>query len=278
MSSLAPPLPTSTAWDAPALRPVEIACRDVGFVYQSRAGSVTALEHVSLRASGSEFVSIVGPSGCGKSTLLRLIAGLQDATSGSLAVSGGEVGARVGGNLVFQEHGTFPWMTVLENLAFGLEIRGVPRKAREEQALDFAHRLGLAGFVRHYPTQLSVGMRQRVQIGRAFLSDSPILLMDEPFGALDVQTRWTMQEELLRIWSANRKLVVFVTHDLDEAAMLSDRILVMSGRPGTIAEEIRVPIQRPRDLQRDGRAIRDISLRIWQHLRDEVREGLGIVR
>jgi NitT/TauT family transport system ATP-binding protein len=169
-------------------------------------------------------------------------------------------------------------MTVLENLAFGLEIRRVPRKAREAQALEFAHRLGLGAFVRHYPTQLSVGMRQRVQIGRAFMSDSPILLMDEPFGALDVQTRWTMQEELLRIWNANRKLVVFVTHDLDEAAMLSDRILVMSGRPGTIAEEIRVPIQRPRDLQRDGRAIRDISLRIWQHLRDEVREGLGIVR
>lgn len=234
------------------------------------------LTDVSLRARGCEFVSIVGPSGCGKSTLLRILAELQDPESGRIRTSGIRHEGRALGGLVFQEHGTFPWMPVLDNLAFGLEMRGVATNERRERARQFAERLGLSGFLQHYPHQLSVGMRQRVQLGRAFLSDAPVLLMDEPFGSLDAQSRWEMQEELLRIWSGNRKLILFVTHDLDEAVLLSDRVLVMSARPGTIIEEVTVPIARPRELQRNYREIRELSIELWQHLRKDVRLGLGL--
>jgi NitT/TauT family transport system ATP-binding protein len=244
--------------------------------YPSPAGTLVALTNISFQATGSEFVAIVGPSGCGKSTLLRILAGLQEPTAGRVHTSGIQHEGKALGGLVFQEHGTFPWMNVMDNLAFGLEMRRVPVAQRHERARLFAERLGLDGFLHHYPHQLSVGMRQRVQLGRAFLSDAPVLLMDEPFGALDAQTRWAMQEELLRIWSGNRKLVVFVTHDLDEAVLLADRVLVMSGRPGTIIEELVVPIERPRELQRNYREIRDISIHLWQQLRRDVRLGLGM--
>lgn len=253
-----------------------IICDGVSCEYPSPDGVLTALTNVSFQAAGCEFVSIVGPSGCGKSTLLRILAGLQDPSTGRVQTTGIRRDGKSLGGLVFQEHGTFPWMSVLENLAFGLEMQRVPVAARQEQARRFAERLGLGGFLHHYPQQLSVGMRQRVQLGRAFLSDAPVLLMDEPFGGLDAQTRWAMQEELLRIWSGNRKLVVFVTHDLDEAVLLSDRVLVLSGRPGTVIEELVVPIGRPRELQRNYREIRDISIHLWQQLRRDVRLGLGM--
>ena len=244
--------------------------------YPSPGGTLVALTNISFQATGCEFVAIVGPSGCGKSTLLRILAGLQEPTAGRVHTSGIQRDGKALGGLVFQEHGTFPWMNVMDNLAFGLEMRRVPVAERQERARLFAERLGLDGFLGHYPHQLSVGMRQRIQLGRAFLSDAPVLLMDEPFGALDAQTRWAMQEELLRIWSGNRKLVVFVTHDLDEAVLLADRVLVMSGRPGTIIEELVVPIARPRELQRNYREIRDISIHLWQQLRRDVRLGLGM--
>jgi NitT/TauT family transport system ATP-binding protein len=253
-----------------------VSCEGVGFDYPAPAGVLTALTDINLHAKGFEFVSIVGPSGCGKSTLLRILAGLQQPTVGRVETTGVRSNGKALGGLVFQEHGTFPWMNVLENLAFGLEMRRVPVDERQARARAFAERLGLEGFLGHYPHQLSVGMRQRVQLGRAFLSDAPVLLMDEPFGALDAQTRWAMQEELLRIWSGNRKLVLFVTHDLDEAVLLSDRVLVMSGRPGTIVEELAVPIARPRELQRNYREIRDVSMQLWQLLRQDVRIGLGM--
>ena len=200
MTSAVVPREGAHGYQPPLLNAVEISCAGVGFEYVSRTGRLTALHDVTFRTSGREFLSVVGPSGCGKSTLLRMLAGLQEATSGQCTVSDGLTTGRPSGGLVFQEHGTFPWMTVIDNLAFGLEIRGVARAERYARALDYAGRLGLEAFAHHYPNQLSVGMRQRVQIGRAFLTDSPILLMDEPFGALDVQTRWAMQEELLRIW------------------------------------------------------------------------------
>jgi NitT/TauT family transport system ATP-binding protein len=167
-------------------------------------------------------------------------------------------------------------MTVLENLAFGLEMAGVEAKERTTRARAFAERLGLASFAGHYPRELSVGMRQRVDIGRAFVSDAPILLMDEPFGALDAQTRWVLQGELLRIWQESRKLVVFVTHDIEEAVRLSDRVIVLSGRPGTVRAEIAIPLSRPRDIKRDDTAIRDITWQIWQLLEHEVKDGLSI--
>ncbi|MGQ0641939.1 MAG: ABC transporter ATP-binding protein [Gemmatimonadaceae bacterium] len=255
-----------------------VHCDAVGCVYASRRGDVRALERVSFDVRGHGFVSVVGPSGCGKSTLLRVLAGLQPPTTGSVSLTptlpNGSSRPRAG--LVFQEYGTFPWMTVLENLAFGLEMAGVATAERLQRAQEFAERLGLAAFGRYYPRELSVGMRQRVDIGRAFVSDAPILLMDEPFGALDAQTRWVLQIELLRIWQESRKLVVFVTHDIEEAVRLSDRVIVLSGRPGTVRAEITIPLTRPRDLKRDDTAVRDITWQIWQLLEHEVRDGLAI--
>jgi NitT/TauT family transport system ATP-binding protein len=251
-------------------------CEQVASVYETRRGAVQALRDVTFGARGHEFVGIVGPSGCGKTTLLRILAGLQQPTSGRVLFEDGGGSGRPRSALVFQEHGTFPWMTVLDNLAFGLEMRGVPLAERRARARDFADLLGLGSFTHHYPGDLSVGMRQRVDIGRAFVSDAPVLLMDEPFGALDAQTKWILQEELLRIWQTDRKLVVFITHDIDEAVRLSDRVLVMSGRPGTILEEIAVPLPRPRDLHRDLHAVREITWHIWQLLEHDIRTGLSI--
>lgn len=233
-----------------------------------------ALEDVSFRAQGHEIVSIVGPSGCGKSTLLRIVAGLQSPTAGRVDFEG----ERPRCGLVFQEAGVFPWMTVLDNLAFGLEMQGVPRAEREDRAMDFAVRLGLSGFLYHYPRELSVGMRQRVDIGRAFVTDAPLLLMDEPFGALDAQTRRVLQEELLSIWQASGKLVVFITHDIDEAVLLADRVIVLSGRPGTVREEIVVPLPRPRDVARDRSRIQEVTWHIWRLLEADVRRELSIPR
>jgi NitT/TauT family transport system ATP-binding protein len=169
-------------------------------------------------------------------------------------------------------------MTVLDNLAFGLAMRGVGRAERVDRAMDVAVRLGLNAFLYHYPRELSVGMRQRVDIGRAFVADAPILLMDEPFGALDAQTRRVLQEELLSIWHASQKLVLFITHDIDEAVLLADRVIVLSGRPGMVRDEITVPLQRPRDLARDRSRIHELTSHIWQLLEADVRRELSIPR
>ncbi|MGE0554791.1 MAG: ABC transporter ATP-binding protein [Gemmatimonadales bacterium] len=251
-------------------------CQDVSYAYDGRRGALLALDGVSFNVRPSEFVCVVGPSGCGKSTLLRIIAGLNEPTAGRVMFEGGVDSARPRGGLVFQEHGTFPWMTVLDNVAFGLEMQGVGREERRERAMTYIHRVGLAAFARHYPHELSVGMRQRVGIGRAFVADAPVLLMDEPFGSLDAQTRWVLQGELLRIWAEHKKLVVFVTHDIEEAVLLGDRVLVMTGHPGRILEEIRVPLPRPRDLPRDQHRIGEITWHIWQLLEQEVRSGLSV--
>ena len=251
-------------------------CQDVRCAYDGRRGPVTALDGVSFNVRPSEFVCVVGPSGCGKSTLLKIIAGLLEPTSGRVMFEGGVDGGRPRGGLVFQEHGTFPWMTVLDNVAFGLEMQGVGRGERRDRAMAYIERVGLAQFARHYPHELSVGMCQRVGIGRAFVADVPMLLMDEPFGALDAQTRWVLQGELLRIWADHRKLVVFVTHDIEEAVLLGDRVLVMTGRPGRVREEIRIPLERPRDLPRDQQKIGEITWHIWQLLEEEVRTGLAV--
>jgi NitT/TauT family transport system ATP-binding protein len=253
-------------------------CEDVGCTYESRSGAIRALQNVSFRAQGQEIVSIVGPSGCGKSTLLRIIAGLHSPTTGQVSFEwqGHAEPPRCG--LVFQEAGVFPWKTVLDNLAFGLEMRGVSRVDRDARAIDVAARLGLSNFLHHYPRELSVGMRQRVDIGRAFVADAPLLLMDEPFGALDAQTRRVLQEELLSIWTASGKLVLFITHDIDEAVLLADRVIVLSGRPGMVLDEIEVPLTRPRDLSRDRSRIHDVTRHIWQLLEADVRRELSLPR
>lgn len=253
-----------------------IACVDVRHRYGRAGREVLALERVAFEVEAGEFVCIVGPSGCGKTTLLKIIAGLLTPTSGSVRFGAARGAAPPRNGLVFQEHGVFPWLTVLDNVAFGLEMRGIPRDERRARAADFIERVGLSAFADKHPHELSVGMRQRVGIARAFVADVPILLMDEPFGSLDAQTKLVLQEELLRIWRDRRKTVVYVTHDIEEAVHLADRVLVMSGRPGTIREDIRIPLGRPRDPTPARQEVRDIAVHIWRLLEGEVRRSLSI--
>jgi NitT/TauT family transport system ATP-binding protein len=250
--------------------------------YGRDANATTALAGVSLTARGAEFLSIVGPSGCGKTTLLKIIAGLVPATSGSVTFGDEGASGKLRTALVFQDHGLLPWYDVLENVALGLRFQESAkddRAAALERARRFIVHVGLEKFLHHRPHQLSIGMRQRVGIARAFVADPDILLLDEPFGSLDAQTRVVLQQELLRIWQEHRKLVVHVTHDIDEAILLSDRIIVMSGRPAKIREEIAVPFARPREVSvLDSPEARAIHRRVWNILEEEVREVLCVPR
>ncbi len=252
-------------------------CEHLSKSYQTNNGPVLALEEVSFQVKEREFVCIVGPSGCGKTTLLKIIAGLLMPSSGEVRYSSEVTDGRLVSAMVFQEQGLYPWLSILENVAFSLEMHGVKRAERQSRALEFLNRVGLGSFARHYPHELSGGMRQRVAILRAFLSDPHILLMDEPFGSLDSQTRLVMQEELLHIWKEFRKTVVYVTHDIEEAILLGDRVLVMSGRPGRIQEEIVVPLGRPRALtNRDHPSVTELKWHIWKMLESEVRRELNL--
>lgn len=225
-----------------------MAIEDVTLRYGD-ANGVLALDDVSLKVAKNEFCVIVGPSGCGKSSLLYLAAGLNDATSGSIKVDGREViepGADRG--MVFQSYTLFPWLTVRANIEYGPKRKGLPAEQRKQIVDQYLNEVGLASFANHYPAQLSGGMKQRVAIARALANDPAVLLMDEPFGALDSQTRGTMQKLLLRVWERQQKTVLFVTHDIDEALVLGDRVLVMTARPGKIKAEIKVDIPRPRSM------------------------------
>lgn len=253
------------------------ACIRLSKSYQTNNGPLLALEEVSFQVREREFVCIVGPSGCGKTTLLKIIAGLLSPSSGQIEFTSEVCDERLVTAMVFQEQGLYPWLSILDNVAFGLEMHGVKRAERQKYALDFLNRVGLGGFARHYPHELSGGMRQRVAILRAFLSDPHILLMDEPFGSLDSQTRLVMQEELLHIWKEFRKTVVYVTHDIEEAILLGDRLLVMSGRPGRIQAEIAIPLGRPRTLtNRDDPSVMELKWHIWKMLESEVRKELSL--
>ncbi|CAN5625810.1 ABC transporter ATP-binding protein [soil metagenome] len=242
-------------------------------------GVVRALDDVSFELEAGEFCAIVGPSGCGKSTLLRAIAGLTGSTTGSVAIHGTEP-ERPDQAMVFQGTSVFPWMTVLRNAAYGLEMRGLDQPERERIAGDLLQQVGLGDFLNAYPAQLSEGMRQRVAIARAFAMDPEVLLMDEPFGALDEQTRLVLQDELLRIWEETGKTVVFVTHGIDEAMILADRILVLSARPGTIKADITVPFPRPRSIEsvRANPDFNALFLEIWGLLRDDALTAIGAAR
>jgi NitT/TauT family transport system ATP-binding protein len=206
-----------------------------------------ALEDVSFGVQEGSFVAICGPSGCGKSTLLRLIHGLQRADSGEIRVRGERVLApSLDRGMVFQHHNLMPWRTVVRNVELGLEALGIGGKERRERAMTWLAKVGLEDFATYYPAQLSGGMQQRVGLARALAIGPELLLMDEPFGALDAQTRVLLQEELERIWEADAKTVVFITHDIEEALFLSDRVLVMSARPGRIIADVQVDAARPR--------------------------------
>lgn len=252
-------------------------CEHVSKSYALADGLVRALDDLTFEVKDGEFVSIVGPSGCGKTTLLKLVAGLLQPSAGAVVHSPGTGNGRPGHALVFQEHGLFPWMTVLENVAFGLETRGVGKSERRERALSFIASVGLSSFARAFPHQLSVGMRQRVGIARAFVTDPRLLLMDEPLGSLDAQTRLLLQEELLRLWTRSRSSVVYVTHDIEEAVLLGDRVLVLTGRPGRIQGEITVPLGRPRTLEYAASPdVAAIKWKIWKMLEEDARRSLGM--
>jgi NitT/TauT family transport system ATP-binding protein len=245
----------------------------LGKVFETGKTATVAVENFSLDIADGEFVCIVGPSGCGKTTVLRIVAGLDRQSSGTLLVRRSATAQQPLNAMVFQEHGLFPWLTVADNVAYGLEMRGIGKRERLQRIAPFLDMIGLARFRDHYPGQLSGGMKQRVSIARAFVNDPEILLMDEPFAALDAQNKIIMQEELLRIWERNRKTVIFITHAIDEAITMGDRVVVMTANPGRIKEIVPIAFPRPRnvaELKADPEFGR-LSLAIWKLLEDEVR-------
>ena len=231
---------------------------------------IQALTDVNLSVRENEFVSIIGPSGCGKTTLLKMIDGLLPYDSGEILIAGRKVtGPGPERAVVFQTFALLPWRTVLANVEFSLELRHVPRDQRAETAREYIRRVGLAEFENHYPHELSGGMQQRAGLARALAVNPMILLMDEPFGSVDAQTRQLLQEELLQLWQREQKTVIFVTHSMDEAVYLSDRVVVMTPRPGRVAEILDVPLPRPRvadHVRRDSRFV-DLTNYIWDSLK-----------
>jgi NitT/TauT family transport system ATP-binding protein len=254
----------------PLKRTGAIQVQNVGQVFRTSGAEVVALSDVSLDIKPGRFVVLVGPSGCGKSTLLMMLAGLRQQTYGTILINGAPIPKpdpdRVG--VVFQEASLFPWLTAEENVEFPLALRGVAKAERRGKAEDALKLVGLEGFGKRHPHELSGGMKQRVSIARGLVQDPPVLLMDEPFAALDEQTRMTMGDELLRIWSATGKTVVFVTHSLTEAVYLADEVAVMSARPGRIVDHLQVPLPRPRTYEMlSGDAFGTLRERIWRHIR-----------
>jgi NitT/TauT family transport system ATP-binding protein len=236
-------------------------------------GDLEALRGIDLAVERGEFICVVGPSGCGKTTFLRIIAGLEQATAGEVMLDGHAV--RKPGNdrgFVFQNDSLLPWRTVLDNAIIGRELAGSVRHADRKHTMELLKLVGLEGFEHYHPRQLSGGMRQRVNLARALAIDPEILLMDEPFAALDAQTREIMQTELLRIWERGQKTVLFVTHQIDEAVFLSDRVLVFARRPGRLQAEVKIPLPRPRNLaiKRTSEFVALVD-RIWRMIEDDVR-------
>ena len=270
---------------------VKIAAEKVCKSFATSRGTVQALQDFSLEVREGEFLCLVGPSGCGKSTFLRIVAGLVPATSGRVEVGrevapgGGPTAGAAPGRpsrpqrpvnaMVFQEYAVFPWKSVVENVAFGLEMRGFPRAERTSVAMEWIERVGLRKFARSYPHQLSGGMRQRVGIARALANDPEILLMDEPLGALDAQTRTVLQEQLLRLWEEQRKTVLYITHSIEEAVLLGDRVALMTAHPGTNKALFDVGLSRPRSLATTAEPeFGRLAYSIWESLRDEVQRAM----
>ena len=228
-------------------RPTVMSLSGITRRFEGAEGSVTALDTIDFEVRSREFISVIGPSGCGKSTLIRLVAGLDTPTSGEIWIDNQPVtGPGADRGMVFQSYTLFPWLSVKRNVMFGLRMKGTARSAAEKKALEWLDLVGLADFADHYPAQLSGGMKQRVAIARALANEPRILLMDEPFGALDAQTRCSMQSHLLKIWEAVDVTILFITHDLEEAIYLSDRIVVLGAHPGRVVEIIEVPVARAR--------------------------------
>jgi NitT/TauT family transport system ATP-binding protein len=255
---------------AAAVRPA-IRIRDLVKTF----GELVAVDHVSIDIAPGEFFMIVGPSGCGKTTLLRILAGLETASSGTIEVDVPAGSDRPDNSMVFQGDSIFPWMTVWQNAAYGLRMRKVPAATIKDVVGHYLDRTGLTRFASYYPHQLSGGMRQRVAIARAFANDPHILLMDEPFSALDAQNKLLLQEELLHIWDEDKKTVVFITHSVDEAVLLGDRVMVMTAQPGRVKQFVPIALQRPRNIMelQGAPEYGELVHRIWSNLRDEVQRA-----
>lgn len=252
----------------------KIRIRNLTKKFETRDGAFTAIDNVSLDIPPGKFFMIVGPSGCGKTTLLRMLANLETSTSGSIEItpSGNNNPTN---SMIFQGDSIFPWMTVWDNAAYGLKMRGVPKATIREVVGHYLDKTGLSNFAKAYPHQLSGGMKQRVSIARAFANDPDILLMDEPFSALDEQNKTLLQEELLRIWEESKKTVLFITHSVDEAVTLGDEIMVMTAQPGRTKAIIEVPFERPRQVLelRSRPEYGELVYRIWESLREEVEQA-----
>jgi NitT/TauT family transport system ATP-binding protein len=259
---------------------IKLEAQNIWKLFSRRGESVEALHDVSIQVGAGEFVSIVGASGCGKTTLLRIVDGLVAPTRGAIRVNGQPVsGPGPDRGFVFQQDALFPWRTVLDNVVFGLEVQGRAKRETRERANGFLQLVGLTGFEHLFPHELSGGMRQRANLARALTIDPDVLLMDEPFASLDAQTREIMQSELLRIWRSNKKTVLFVTHQIDEAVYLSDRVVVMTSRPGRVKSILEVDIPRPRDLsvKRTPRFLELVD-EIWKMIEEEVKAALQITQ
>lgn len=253
---------------------VKISVEHLGKKFESRDKTVTALDDINLNIEKGQFFVIVGPSGCGKSTLLRILAGLDEPTSGRFKITEPENG-RPSNSMIFQGDSIFPWMTVWENAAYGLTMRNAPKTEIKNTVGHYLDKTGLTQFAGAYPHQLSGGMRQRVSIARAFANDPDVMFMDEPFSALDEQNKTLLHSELLRIWDETRKTVVFITHSVDEAVTLGDKIMIMTARPGKVKTLIDVPFERPRDVLelRHRPEYGEIVYDIWGHLKQEVQDS-----
>jgi NitT/TauT family transport system ATP-binding protein len=256
--------------DVPTQTRAGIAIRGLAKTFDVRPAPVEALTAIDLFVAEGEFLCIVGPSGCGKSTLLRILAGLDKQTSGTIKVDA--AGWAVENAMVFQDSGLFPWMDVQTNVRFGLDTRGVSREEADPRVEAALKLVGLTRFRNHYPHQLSGGMRQRSAIARAFVTDPGMLLMDEPFAALDAQNRVLLQAELVRLWEQTGKTVIYVTHSIEEALLMGDRTVIMTAQPGRIKQTIEVPFPHPRDLMQLSASAEfgKLKLDIWRVLEEEV--------
>lgn len=249
----------------------KIAVRRLAKSFPLGSGIVDALAEVDLRVAPGEFCCIVGPSGCGKTTLLRILAGLETPTSGRVEIQAASTDRPLN-TMVFQEPSAFPWMTVEDNVGYGLRMRRISAEKRRQTVADYLRKVGLAKFARAYTYQLSGGMKQRVAVARAFANDPEVLLMDEPFAFLDEATKIVLQDELLRIWEGSKKTVIFITHSVEEAVLLGDRVLVMTARPGRVKAEVPVTLPRPRSVYelKASLAFGELVGVVWSLLRDEV--------
>jgi len=252
----------------------KVGLSDICLSYRTQAGErLLALDHINLQVRAGEFVCVVGPSGCGKSTLLHLIAGLHPQTSGQILIDGNPVqGPGTDRILIFQEHGLFPWLTVAQNVEFGMKMKGLPKAEREEKMRHYLRLVHLGKFEKSYIHQLSGGMRQRVAIARALATEPDVLLMDEPFAALDAQTRDLLHDELERIWSETGRTIIFVTHNVREAVRLGDRVVLLTFRPGRVKSEFPVSLPRPRSLEDPEVAL--AAREVLDELRDEINQSL----